>query len=83
MLQESSDRTNTDEWFPGKADVGENITSENRHKKGLVVTACHRHHFGHKRMKIGRKFKDFLVPSGARRKKGNLTQVTIKEIYIC
>lgn len=63
-----------------KADIGKNIASENRHRKGLVVTACHRHHFGHKRMKIGRKFKEFLVPSGA---KGNLTQVTIKKIYIC
>lgn len=64
-----------------KADVGKNITSENRHKKELVVTACH--HFGHERMKIGRKFKEFLMPSVARQKKGNLTQVNIKEIYIC
>lgn len=65
-----------------KADVRKNVTSENRQKKELVVTACHRQHFSHKRMQTGRKFKKLSVPSGAKKKKGNLTQVSIKEINI-
>lgn len=66
-----------------RADVGKSITSKNSYEKELVVTACHRHHFGHERIQTGRKFKEFLVPSCASWKKGNLTQVNIKEIYIC
>jgi len=59
------------------------ITSENGREKELVVTACHRHRFSHKWMQIGRKIKELSVPSGAKQRKHNLTQVSIKEINIC
>lgn len=65
-----------------KADVRKKITSEDGQKKELVVTACHRHHFSHKRMKIGRIFEELSVSSGAKQKKGNLTQVQRKLMYI-
>lgn len=65
-----------------KGDVRKNITSENRQKKELVVAACHRHHFSHERMQIGRTFKEVSVPSGAKQIKGNLTQVSTKEFNI-
>lgn len=63
-----------------KADVRKNVTSENGQKRELVVTASH--HFSHKRMQIGRKFKELSAPSGVKQKEVNLTQVSIKEINI-
>lgn len=64
-----------------KADVGRSITSKTRHKKELVVTTCHRHHFGHERRKIGRKFR-ILGAFRFQVEKGQFNSILRKFTYI-